>query len=401
MHLIRTNAGRSASIAVAALLAGATLLGASPASGQSNIEDKRAEARQVAAQLDALSARYERLSDRSNEAQTELDDVKDGITQAEARLADTVEERDQRQAELQTYAVDAYLGGPDNSALTVAVDSRDEREMPLRLGYLDTVTGNRAQFIEDLAATEQDVQDRVGDLQVRKDEAQVLVAEIGQAAAEAQAAIDEEQQLQSQIDAELESLIEQQRAAEAAARQAELEAAAAAQAAAQAAAPAAGTGGSGGGAGTGGGSPTAGPPPSSSGGSPAPTPPPSSGGRPTPAPPASGAAGAVAAAMSMQGVPYRWAGADPSGFDCSGLMMWAWARAGRSLPHSSAAQYGATRRISAGDLQPGDLVFYGSPIHHVSMYIGGGNTVHAPHTGDVVRTAPIGYVGSPVGYGRP
>ncbi len=236
---------------------------------------------------------------------------------------------------------------------------------------------------------------------MRKDEAQALVAEIGQAAAEAQAAIDEEQQLQSQIDAELESLIEQQRAAEAAARQAELEAAAAAQAAAQAAAPAAGTGGSGG-ASTGGGSPAPAPPPSSGGGSPAPAPPASGGGgSPTPAPPASGAAGAVAAAMSMQGVPYRWAGADPSGFDCSGLMMWAWARAGRSLPHSSAAQYGATRRISAGDLQPGDLVFYGSPIHHVSMYIGGGNTVHAPHTGDVVRTAPIGYVGSPVGYGRP
>ncbi len=373
---------RWSTVALAALLAGATFVGAAPASGQSSIDDKREEARQVAARLDELSARYERLQDRSNAAQAELAEVEGNITQAEARLADTVEERDQRKAELQTYAVDAYLGGPDNSALTVAVDSRNEREMPLRLGYLDTVTGNRTQLIEDLAATEEDVADRVAELRESRQDAADLVDQINQSAAEAQQAIDEQEQVQSQIDAELADLIEQQRAAEAAARQAEIDAAA--QAAAQAAqAPAPDPTGGGTGTGT---DPGTTPPPAPS---------------PTPPPPASGAAGAVAAALSMQGVPYRWAGADPSGFDCSGLMMWAWARAGRSLPHSSSAQYSVTRRVSAADLQPGDLVFYGSPIHHVGMYIGSGQIVHAPHSGDVVRTASIGYVGSPVGYGRP
>ena len=370
---------RRAVVVVATLLAGLTIVAASPASGQSPIDDKREEARQVAARLDELSARYERLSDRANEARAELSEVQERIGQAQDRLDATVAERDQRRAELQSYAVGAYLGGPDNSALSVAVESSDEREMPVRLGYLDTVTGNRAQLIDQLQATEQDVEDRMVDLEENRATAEDLVTQIDQAAADAQQAIDEQEQLQSQIDAELADLIEQQRAAEAAARQAAIDAAAA-QAAAQTPAPDPSGGGDTGGGDTGGGGTTP---------------------APTPAPPAAGASGAVSAAMSMQGVPYRWGGADPSGFDCSGLMMWAWARAGRSLPHSSAAQYSATRRVSASDLQPGDLVFYGSPIHHVGMYIGGGQIVHAPHSGDVVRVASMGYVGSPIGYGRP
>lgn len=378
------NPMRRLAVAVALLLAGVALVSTStPASGQSPIDDKREEARQVAARLDELSARYERLSDRASEAQADLDEVNGRIAQAQARLDETVAVRDQTRAQLQDYAVDAYLGGPDNSALSVAVDSRDESEMPVRMGYIDSVTGNRTQLIDQLRATEQDVNDRVAELHENQQTAEDLVAQIDQAAADAQQAIDEQEQLQSQIDAELEQLIEEQRAAEAAARQAAIDAAAA-QAAAQAAQNPPTGGGDTGGGDTSGGDPSGG-----------------GGTTPTPPPPAAGASGAVSTAMSMQGVPYRWGGADPSGFDCSGLMMYAWGRAGRSLPHSSAAQYSVTRRVSAADLQPGDLVFYGSPIHHVGMYIGGGMIVHAPHSGDVVRTASMGYVGTPIGYGRP
>jgi len=79
--------------------------------------------------------------------------------------------------------------------------------------------------------------------------------------------------------------------------------------------------------------------------------------------------------------------------------MWAWAQAGVSLPHNSGMQYGATARISQSALQPGDLIFYGSPIHHVAMYIGNGQVVEAPYSGQSVRVAGA-FRSDIVGYGR-
>ena len=107
------------------------------------------------------------------------------------------------------------------------------------------------------------------------------------------------------------------------------------------------------------------------------------------APASGGAATAVAAARSALGSPYVWGAGGPSSFDCSGLTMWAWARAGVSLPHSSSMQYSSGTKVSVSSLQPGDLVFYGSPIHHVALYVGGGQVIHAPQTGDVVRYASV------------
>ena len=107
-------------------------------------------------------------------------------------------------------------------------------------------------------------------------------------------------------------------------------------------------------------------------------------------PPSAGAAGAVRAALSQVGGRYVAFAASPStGFDCSGLTMWAWGQAGVSLPHYSKAQYESLPHVPADQLQPGDLVFMGSPIHHVGMYIGGGQMVHTASSRLGIIVSPI------------
>ena len=98
--------------------------------------------------------------------------------------------------------------------------------------------------------------------------------------------------------------------------------------------------------------------------------------------------GVVGVAMGYLGTPYRYGGADPSGFDCSGFVAYVYGQMGVSLPHYSGAQYSAGVAVSRDDLQPGDLVFFNG-LGHVGIYIGGGNFVHAPHTGDVVKISSI------------
>ena len=99
--------------------------------------------------------------------------------------------------------------------------------------------------------------------------------------------------------------------------------------------------------------------------------------------------GVVGVALSQLGTPYVWGGSAPGGFDCSGLVMWAYAQVGVSLPHSSYAQYGYGVPVSRDQLAPGDLVFFDG-LGHVGIYIGGGQFVHAPHTGDVVKISSLG-----------
>jgi cell wall-associated NlpC family hydrolase len=98
---------------------------------------------------------------------------------------------------------------------------------------------------------------------------------------------------------------------------------------------------------------------------------------------------AIDYAMAQVGDAYVYGAAGPDAFDCSGLTMMAWAQAGVSLPHSSSAQFGSGTRVSESQLQPGDLVFYYSPISHVGMYIGNGMIVHAANPGSGVLVADL------------
>ena len=129
---------------------------------------------------------------------------------------------------------------------------------------------------------------------------------------------------------------------------------------------------------------------------------PSSATEPETAPPVSSrAAVAVAAARSQLGVPYQFAMSSPGvAFDCSGLTAYAWEKAGVSIPHQSAMQYASTPHVAVADVQPGDLLFFYSPISHVSIYIGNGMEIHAPAPGKFVEIASVNWA-KVVGASRP
>lgn len=105
----------------------------------------------------------------------------------------------------------------------------------------------------------------------------------------------------------------------------------------------------------------------------------------------------ISYASNFLGVPYVWGGTTPSGFDCSGFVQYVFAHFNVSLPRVAADQQKVGTYVSRENLQPGDLVFFGDPAHHVGIYVGNGCMINAPHTGDVVRIAPLN---SDFSYGR-
>ncbi len=119
-----------------------------------------------------------------------------------------------------------------------------------------------------------------------------------------------------------------------------------------------------------------------------------------PPPDGSRASQVIALAMQHLGTPYVWGGSSPStGFDCSGLISYVYAQIGISLPHHAASQYSYGVPVAYEDLQPADLVFF-SGLSHMGMYIGGGQFIHAPHTGDVVKISSLSGYSSWVGARR-
>ena len=362
--------------------------GAQPVDRQQSIGTLQEQARKLAAEPDQLDQKTNDLDEQYNDARLQLDGLRQKLADNQAQVDAARAQLDTNRADAQRYAIEAFVGNSDDSGLVGIAD--DAIEESQRRTYLASRYGDSEQVVEGLVAAQKDLADQEADLSAANDKVEAKQAEIENAKTQLEATIKNRRDLAAGVQGQLEEALkaEQARLAAEAEAKAKAEAEAAAKRAAaarrvpavavQAAAP--GSSGSAARAMT----VVASSPPAAASTTPVPA----------------GAPTAVEVALAQQGDPYRWAASGPDSFDCSGLIMFAYKAAGVSLPHSSRALRGMTERISVDELQPGDLVFGGSPVHHVGMYIGNGQMVHAPHSGDVVRVASVYSTSKPVSFGR-
>lgn len=344
-------------------------------SSAQSVESLQAQAKKIAAELETMDERTNELAEDFNAATVELEAMKARVAEnaTEVTAAEAVVLANQTAAK--TVAIQAFVGTTNGSE--IAGFSTDIDDVSRRKTYLASVFGDSDQVIEQMTAAQQDLNQRAKKLAEAQQAIDSKLSQITQSKSDLEATIAKREALFASVSGELAAAMEKerQRIAAAAEAKAQAEARAAAARAAAARRPQA----VGGRAATSGAVPVA-----------------ARSVVPVPA----GATKAVQVAMEQQGDPYRWAASGPNSFDCSGLVMFAYAATGRSLPHSSRSLRAMTQRISEEELQPGDLVFGGSPVHHVGIYIGGGQMVHAPHSGDVVKVSGIYKTSKPVSFGR-
>ena len=366
-------------LVVASLMVAMMLPGGWPAASASEVIDKQAQAQQIADKLDGLNATLMSLANQSEVARQHLAEANHAVDAARVRVDAANADIDTAKQQLASYAVNAYVAGNDGPSLDVSLTGQPN-DLPVKTGYMQTLAGNRADVLDQLAAVKRKAADEGAHLNEEVDAAQTESDRLDAAQRQADAAVAQQTQLKSQVDTELAGLVAAEQA-----RRAQQQAAAAAQTAATQTASHMTTPNT---------RPGTAPPPTTAD----PT-------GPVVAPNGRGAQ-AVAAAMSKLGAPYVWAAAGPDTFDCSGLTMWAWAHAGVSLPHYTGSQLAATHPVPVSDLQPGDLVFVWGPGEsgdpgHVGLYIGGGQMVHAPHTGAFVEVDSIyWWTGARIAAGR-
>jgi cell wall-associated NlpC family hydrolase len=362
----------AAPLILAFVAALAVTASATPAPG--SISSKQAQAQSVLAQIQSLDANLEHAIEAYNLANLRLKEVKADLAENKRELGIARANLKQARAVLAEHAVAVYTSTGGDSTLEVLLGATSLDDFLSRVDTVGRVSDQGNQVLGEVVTFQNDVKTRRARLKRAKARASELVAERSRQKASIESQLSTRRQLLSSIRDE----IARMRAAERA-RQAELERRARAQAAAATAAP---------------------PVLATTLQASDPAEPAESTATALPAPP-SRYGGVVGIAMQYLGTPYVYGGASPSGFDCSGFVMYVFAQIGVSLPHNAAAQYGYGTPVDRSQLQPGDLVFFNG-LGHMGIYVGGGSFIHAPHTGDVVKISSMSgwYASSYVGARR-
>jgi cell wall-associated NlpC family hydrolase len=332
------------------------------ASAEPTIGQKQAQARSVLEQIRGIDSQLAHAIEDYNLANVRLAKIEEELTANARHLQLAKSSLKGAQRHLSERLVSLYVNGDDASAMEVLLGAESLDDLLNRLDAVERVSSQDTRVLRQVQAFKREVQQR----KVKLKQARVAQKQEVANRAARRAAIEGQLQERQSLLASIQNEIATLEAAEAR-RQARLEAAARERVAAMSqqrqvqsldtsAEPAAETEVA---------APeVAGPAPAARYG------------------------GVVGIAMQYLGVPYRWGGADPSGFDCSGFSMYVFAKIGVSLPHHAASQYGMGTPVSKSELQAGDLVFFNG-LGHMGIYIGGGQFIHAPHTGDVVKISNL------------
>ncbi len=327
------------------------------------IGDKRRQAAAIQAQIDALDTKASIADEAYNQARERHSTLSARAAAATKRVAQLESRKLVLQEALGVRADQMYRGNGSLGMLAMILSSRSLAEFSYTVELMTRVSEGDAAMVSQLKQTETEARVVQKVLVASRTEAARQEASMASSARAVRGQLAARTRVLAGLDSDIKALIAAEQARQAAAAQARYRALLARR--------------------------RTGAPPS--GRSPA-------GGNP---PPSGKAATAVYWAEKAIGKPYVWAASGPNSFDCSGLTMWAYQHAGVSLPHSSRDQIHHGASVSRSNLQPGDLVFFYSPIHHVGMYVGGGYFVEAPHAGARVQITSLAGYGHFAGACRP
>jgi cell wall-associated NlpC family hydrolase len=341
------------------------LIGVGGATADPTISSKREQAQAILAQIRDMDSNLSHAIESYNLANIQLDGIDQDLEANGRHLTIAKSSLSVAQTHIAKRLRALYINGDSVGAVEVILGARSLDDLLDRLDIAERVGGQDSQVLKDVRRFRDEVKTRRAKLRDDRQRQAQIVAQRAEKKHWIEGQLAERQRLLASVRDEIQRMEAAERR-----RQAQLEAQARARLAAQAEAaryarqqtlelsgePA--------GAFTSDPATTVSPPPAKYG-------------------------GVVGVAMQYLGVPYAWGGASPSGFDCSGLMMYAYAQIGISLPHNAAMQYNSVGvYVSRDQLQPGDLVFFDG-LGHVGMYIGGDQFIHSPHTGDVVKISSL------------